>query len=308
MNLRVDAKPFLPRQLHETGPFLFWKDGPGETRDGMVWFITTCGNPMCSCRDATVDIYNTDDRLMFVDLLDDGVRQHIKPVEGRAPCPDRHARIFVDVDGGDIEADSKEKPDAGLVQWARQQIDGPLLALLQRRLASAKKHGSADLVLDFDPQVWSPGDFLPHLVVHPTGDVTIEHDGDRYLVDDQHCVEPGCDCGTVIVDFHLIHEETKSSTRIGTAWLDLDGSRPLELEPAEPADAARLQAVHDAFRSGPAGTDANLADRHRRMHALGREIHRRAKPPPPAAKVGRNDPCPCGSGKKYKKCCLRKAA
>jgi SEC-C motif-containing protein len=25
------------------------------------------------------------------------------------------------------------------------------------------------------------------------------------------------------------------------------------------------------------------------------------------AKVGRNDPCPCGSGKKYKQCCLRKA-
>jgi hypothetical protein len=22
--------------------------------------------------------------------------------------------------------------------------------------------------------------------------------------------------------------------------------------------------------------------------------------------TGRNDPCPCGSGKKYKKCCLRK--
>jgi len=27
-------------------------------------------------------------------------------------------------------------------------------------------------------------------------------------------------------------------------------------------------------------------------------------PPRRAAKVGRNDPCPCGSGKKYKKCCL----
>jgi preprotein translocase subunit SecA len=23
-------------------------------------------------------------------------------------------------------------------------------------------------------------------------------------------------------------------------------------------------------------------------------------------KVGRNDPCPCGSGKKYKQCCMRK--
>ena len=23
-------------------------------------------------------------------------------------------------------------------------------------------------------------------------------------------------------------------------------------------------------------------------------------------KIGRNDPCPCGSGKKYKKCCMLK--
>jgi hypothetical protein len=30
------------------------------------------------------------------------------------------------------------------------------------------------------------------------------------------------------------------------------------------------------------------------------------RPARPARKVGRNDPCPCGSGKKYKKCCLGK--
>ena len=31
-------------------------------------------------------------------------------------------------------------------------------------------------------------------------------------------------------------------------------------------------------------------------------------PPPsePQKKVGRNDPCPCGSGRKYKHCCLRR--
>ena len=39
-----------------------------------------------------------------------------------------------------------------------------------------------------------------------------------------------------------------------------------------------------------------------------------AEPPPVAKtirkqvpKVGRNDPCPCGSGKKYKKCCGKNA-
>ncbi|MHB1080638.1 MAG: preprotein translocase subunit SecA [Prosthecobacter sp.] len=32
-----------------------------------------------------------------------------------------------------------------------------------------------------------------------------------------------------------------------------------------------------------------------------------ARPKPPASTVGRNDPCPCGSGKKYKQCCGRMA-
>jgi hypothetical protein len=31
-----------------------------------------------------------------------------------------------------------------------------------------------------------------------------------------------------------------------------------------------------------------------------------ARAPAQSTKVGRNDPCPCGSGKKYKKCCLGK--
>ena len=28
--------------------------------------------------------------------------------------------------------------------------------------------------------------------------------------------------------------------------------------------------------------------------------------PPPKTKIGRNDPCPCGSGKKFKRCCMKK--
>jgi len=33
-----------------------------------------------------------------------------------------------------------------------------------------------------------------------------------------------------------------------------------------------------------------------------------SKPIIKGPKVGRNDPCPCGSGKKYKKCCELKRA
>lgn len=43
-----------------------------------------------------------------------------------------------------------------------------------------------------------------------------------------------------------------------------------------------------------------------------RDLRTLLTPPPVAARrappVGRNDPCPCGSGRKYKKCCLTGAA
>ena len=60
----------------------------------------------------------------------------------------------------------------------------------------------------------------------------------------------------------------------------------------------------------PASSQASVADVFASMmsQVSGREV--RAVPPPPpgrpapgAPTVGRNDPCPCGSGKKYKKCC-----
>jgi preprotein translocase subunit SecA len=43
--------------------------------------------------------------------------------------------------------------------------------------------------------------------------------------------------------------------------------------------------------------------------ALGSQGERKLEPiRNRAERVGRNDPCPCGSGKKYKHCCGRKTA
>jgi len=45
----------------------------------------------------------------------------------------------------------------------------------------------------------------------------------------------------------------------------------------------------------------------RRSRSLGQDIPlTQPRAAPPTLKAGRNDPCPCGSGKKYKKCCLGK--
>jgi len=47
--------------------------------------------------------------------------------------------------------------------------------------------------------------------------------------------------------------------------------------------------------------------RHRRSGAPAAEFMRRLRPQEAAFRLNRNDPCPCGSGRKYKKCCLAHA-
>ncbi|MES2346827.1 MAG: UPF0149 family protein [Pseudomonadota bacterium] len=66
------------------------------------------------------------------------------------------------------------------------------------------------------------------------------------------------------------------------SWAPLRASQPALLAP---------------FQRDAANRAAKIAPAVIQIHAFWH------KPQPKAAKVGRNDPCPCGSGKKYKKCC-----
>ena len=55
-----------------------------------------------------------------------------------------------------------------------------------------------------------------------------------------------------------------------------------------------------AVQEARGGFDQALADSERPRFAPAAQTPEKR----PGAKIGRNDPCPCGSGKKYKKCCL----
>ena len=90
----------------------------------------------------------------------------------------------------------------------------------------------------------------------------------------------------------------------------------------EKTEAYVLEAVSGAVRqafgrgladpklSGPSAF-SNAANREQEQHAIGRQDVRRTAPDTsqsftaPLKTIGRNDPCPCGSGKKFKKCCLQ---
>ena len=73
----------------------------------------------------------------------------------------------------------------------------------------------------------------------------------------------------------------------------------------------QMNATHNEAESGFGASGASMGDRARRQaasgvmqrHTTGESVTVRRTSP----KIGRNDPCPCGSGKKYKNCCGRNA-
>ena len=75
-------------------------------------------------------------------------------------------------------------------------------------------------------------------------------------------------------------------------------------------NAPRETLHHSAATLGNPSTSAPAADGKKASDIVGEaaaaaeaQAKARAKPVRTGPKVGRNDPCPCGSGKKYKKCC-----
>ncbi|WP_035559408.1 SEC-C metal-binding domain-containing protein [Hymenobacter sp. IS2118] len=88
---------------------------------------------------------------------------------------------------------------------------------------------------------------------------------------------------------------------------DIDFDTPNPLLPS-PDIFARYQVLRDNPENySPFHPDAaNIARRRAQQEAEYARIRREAMPQQPRLvlpKIGRNDPCPCGSGKKYKKCC-----
>ena len=66
------------------------------------------------------------------------------------------------------------------------------------------------------------------------------------------------------------------------------------------APSAQASSPFGAIRGGSSGGRPGAGDPPRPARTGGDDVIRQVKRDEP--KVGRNDPCPCGSGKKYKKC------
>jgi len=281
-----------------------------------------CDNPDCGC---------TDVFLKFTEIGEDGkplaaplsfrMRVDLETWEEQEP-PDRPPRI-AEFAKEFIESFPEEKRSEFRACFERHKR-------VARRLAAYR----------IKPEDVEEGALISYSdVVSETGGVSrggsscsyrFKHNEREYLVEDLYCSNPDCRCREVHLLF-LEYIPDRDGTAGGVTIRDrfmatvrLDGRREVEKGHACSLDQATdiLAAWWERF-----GEDlAVLKSRYKTIKQIGRRslprrrakllggaglaqpavpVGYRADPSHPKRRTGRNDPCPCGSGKKYKKCCGR---
>ena len=141
---------------------------------------------------------------------------------------------------------------------------------------------------------------LPHIEYR-----TIELDGKRYMVDELYCVRTGCNCCRVSLGLWPIEEVEagKITSEFPVLMLDYKAGE-CEVERSGCEDEAFVRRLAGTIVTG--NFKGWFKKRHVRMKTLYRQYRQRHTESATVTneeKINRNDPCPCGSGKKYKKCC-----
>lgn len=134
-------------------------------------------------------------------------------------------------------------------------------------------------------------------------------DGIEYVALDQYCLKSGCGCTKV--HFNLLETNQEAGPLATTFSADVDyDTRTWQASSDGKPPLCDVVAFGHLMESTIPDFYEKLKARHNKLAAIYAHARKRARPAVSEStaqkSVGRNDPCPCGSGKKFKKCCLGK--
>jgi hypothetical protein len=297
------ADPSKRRQLSLPTPDILWRDGQTE-REGLVVGAFACADPACPCREIELEVYRVREWLAGVQLvkgkvdlkLGAGAPGHEEPPENVTPV----LRAELDIDTGLLgfaEGVQAGRRDEFALAWLREEMDGAFLDHLADKVLLTKKLRPLTRmkVLGF-----RPGTMVGFGEAFMTGRV------DSYALDVRHfdvldvyCVDPSCDCADM--RFNVF----RNGHDLGYLIVDLGAPGWSLQHEGDPG----LEQVREALTSRYPDPRP-FRERAKLMKEAGPDIMASARQAPviAAPSVGRNQPCPCGSGKKYKRCCLGKVS
>jgi SEC-C motif len=299
----------------------------------LVWFSSDprpfviedehCDNPGCPCREVQLTFTRIDhpeglpsERMSFQIRVDLDTWQECDPPR-RQPHIDSWVREFLsqypEARQAEFRADYEERK-----QIAKRIAE---YALDPRAVLTGELLSYAD-VLTGRQALSSGGRSFTH---------RFTHQGREYLVEDLYCANPTCDCQAFHVQFwERVTSSDEEEAIISTSFLGrvaFTGQLKIE-ETGRRKRAESLRILSEWWQKKQHDLDM-FQRRYRSVKDIGRRSIDPSEQQPrqvavsqlpgtdhppllepiarsyPAVsrRIGRNDPCPCGSGKKFKRCC-----
>lgn len=296
----------------------------GQTFIAVLWI---CPNPCCPCGVVAV--------ICRPELP-------VEPAAPSVPAPET-LRFELDVIRRVLDANADSTPEsAALGRAFVAEADAEEWKWLSDLFRSTKKTQMENvdletLKVDLPARVKAAGaQLLPYSAIFPwTDSFRFAYAGAEWFADDQYCVRPGCECTEAGLAFYCATAEgvePREPLRCAV-FLHLDYVTG-EIGLVEtPGRAPALDALVQALRLANPAMPDTLRGHHSQLRRLCRRLMPKSarasatslpppvwqdldaateewllQPPDPRilramARPGRNDPCPCGSGRKFKKCC-----
>jgi hypothetical protein len=267
-----------------------------------------------SCDAAHLSAYRVDGEVVAVEQAADGKVQ-ITARRREGHLPDFYCSLMIRLSDGVVSFYEGELLVDGS-QELRDQVQAGLVSehldMLRRRKRNMPDRFDEDK--DWKARDWSwvsRGMCVGWVELFPKSKAwAFEHEGVSIFVDDQYCATASCDCSEVRLTFFRAERwgpDESKGVLLGVVHYDLR-TRGHKLESAVTGSSAKtvLQTAERLFQALPAVRD-ELDRRFRFMRGFADWLAERrlAQGVKLGAGVpGRNAPCPCGSGRKYKKCCL----
>ena len=255
------------------------------------------------------------DNLVGLELKSDGNLRLSYAVEEASPRPqptgNQTVDAWIEFESGEVGLSESTDRTGGateILAWLRSEVDGDLLDRFYDEWLRAKAWKRRDQP-DWEAlRSIEPSEMVYWQEAFPDErpDVFLLRDG-AFMVWDAHCINPHCtftDSRLMILDT-VNHE----SHEVGSVLVDHVRGVAKDFE-AFTISKSAMRRVWRAY-SRRHQVAKRLRIRKQRLTELVRQVDLPSAPPLASlqnrtvVKIGRNQPCPCGSGKKYKRCCGR---
>ena len=255
-----------------------------------------CVNPGCSCTDAV---------LRFIELSDDG-----KPVNDWFLIRlDMHTWKVTEkkVLNKMIKAEKMIKEFVDNIDEFKEK--------LLSHYIKAKEYGKknyVDYMSDNTVKMILDGNMLAYSEIFGSCDIdkfSFEfNETEKWFFEDQYCSKPKCLCNETVLTFFKIDDSKKTQEPEFAVRMNINNFK-YNVEFNE-CGTNRVSEVIKFLHDSKPEIFGILKRRYNEVKSASKEIIKKfgsyeKKEELPNIKVGRNDPCTCGSGKKYKKCCGR---